>query len=193
MNNLKLTFLSLALLVCTAMQTYGQNPETGDPAPDFKAISDMGHDWHLQDYLGKNYIVMFFYPAAMTGGCTRQACGFRDNADELKKLGAIVVGISGDKVENLPLFKEAHDLNFDLLSDAEGSIAKSYGVPSREGGSIVRNIGGRDLTLSRDVTTSRWTFIIDKEGKIMYKNADVNVDQDPENVINAIKDHLASR
>jgi thioredoxin-dependent peroxiredoxin len=189
----KITLSSLALLISMATLVYAQTPEAGDSAPDFKAISDMGNEWQLKDHLGKNYVVMFFYPAAMTGGCTRQACGFRDNAEALKELGAVVVGISGDKVENLPLFKEAHDLNFDLLSDADGTIAKSYGVPLREGGSIVRNIGGKDFTLSRDVTTSRWTFIIDKDGKIMYKNADVNVDQDPENVINAIKDHLASR
>lgn len=193
MKALKTIFTSIGLLICLATMLYAQTPETGDPAPDFTAISDTGKEWQLKEHLGKNFVVMFFYPAAMTGGCTRQACGFRDNAEALKALGAVVVGISGDKVENLPLFKDAHDLNFDLLSDADGSIAKSYGVPLREGGSIVRTIGGRDLTLSRDITTSRWTFIIDKDGKIMYKNADVNVDQDPENVINAINDYLASK
>ncbi|MCC5929879.1 MAG: peroxiredoxin [Cyclobacteriaceae bacterium] len=191
---IRLTILAgFYLFVCTAFQLYAQTPEKGDPAPDFKATTDMGNEWRLKDHMGKNYVVMFFYPAAMTGGCTRQACGFRDNAQVLKDLGAVVVGISGDKIENLPLFKEAHELNFDLLSDASGTIARSYGVPIRDGGSIVRNIDGKDFTLLRDVTTARWTFIIDKDGKIMYKNADVNVDQDPENVINAIKDHLASR
>jgi peroxiredoxin Q/BCP len=67
--------------------------------------------------MGKKVVVVYFYPAAMTGGCTKQACSFRDDKAVLEALDAIVIGISGDEVQSLQYFKEAHSLNFPLLSD----------------------------------------------------------------------------
>jgi peroxiredoxin Q/BCP len=161
--------------------------ETGNKAPGFKAIDDTGQTWKLSDHIGKKIIVLYFYPAAMTGGCTKQACGYRDNKNMLSALNTIVVGVSGDEVQNLKWFKEAENLNFPLLSDADGKIAKKYGVPVRDGGAIVRNINGTDQNLTREITTARWTFIIDMDGKIAYKNSEVKAAEDSRQVIEIIK------
>jgi peroxiredoxin Q/BCP len=99
----------------------------------------------------------------------------------------MVIGISGDKVDNLKYFKEAHNLNFPLLADPDGSIARKFGVQTKEGGSIVRNIGGTDITLERGITESRWTFIIDKKGNIVYKNTEVNAAEDSKQTLEVIK------
>jgi len=98
-----------------------------------------------------------------------------------------VVGVSGDNVEGLKLFKKAENLNFTLLSDESGEIAKSFGVPTRDGGKITKEIDGRSYDLVRGTTASRWTFIIDKNGKIVSKNEQVDVEKDTEEVLNFIK------
>lgn len=159
----------------------------GDKAPTFEAKDANGKDWKSSDYIGKKILVVYFYPAAMTGGCTKQACSFRDDKKDLMDLGAEVVGISGDRVSNLKIFKKVHNLNFILLSDNTGTIAKKFGVPMKEGGSIKRTVDGQEITMTRDVTTSRWTFIIDKEGNIIYKNTKVNAANDSEDVFAFIK------
>lgn len=161
--------------------------EVGDKAPSFSAKNDTNQMWNSDEYIGKKVVVVYFYPAAMTGGCTKQACAFRDDKEELDKVGAMVVGISGDEVANLKYFKEAHNLSFPLLSDPDGSIARKFGVQVKDGGSIVRTIGGQDITLERGVTTARWTFIIDKNGKIAYKNTEVNAAEDSKQSIEVIK------
>lgn len=184
MKNLYYTILALLFI---AVSTAFAQLETGDPAPSFQCTDDMGNSWNSDDYYGSKVIVLYFYPAAMTGGCTKQACSFRDDKSELDKLGAMVVGISGDDVENLKYFKEAHNLNFPLLSDPDGQVAGKFGVPVRDGGSIVRNIGGSDITLERGITTSRWTFIIDQSGKVVYKNTEVDAEADSKNTIAVIK------
>lgn len=161
--------------------------EIGDKAPHFSAIDDADQTWTSSDYFGKKILIVYFYPAAMTGGCTKQACAFRDDKSTFDDLDAIVIGISGDAVENLKYFKEAHNLNFPLLADPDGNIAKKFGVNIKEGGSIIRNIDGNDITLTRGITTSRWTFIIDKNEKIAYKNTEVNAEEDSKQTIEVIK------
>lgn len=163
------------------------NLEIGDPAPEFEAISADGDVWQSNDYTGEKILVVYFYPAAMTGGCTAQACSFRDDRTTLNEMGAEVVGISGDTVSNLQVFKKANKLNFPLLSDADGSIARSFGVPVGDGGSITREVDGEEVELAREVTTSRWTFIIDRDGKIVYKDTEVDAAGDSRAVISAIK------
>jgi peroxiredoxin Q/BCP len=169
-----------------SMVSYAQ-VEKGDPAPDFILKDDQGKAWSSSDFFGKKVVVVYFYPAAMTGGCTKQACSFRDDKSKLDALDAMVIGISGDEVGNLKYFKEAHELNFPLLSDPNGEIAKKFGVPIKDGGSIVRNIGGNDITLDRGVTTSRWTFVIDKNRKIAYKNTNVDAAADSQTAIEVIE------
>ncbi len=161
--------------------------EVGSKAPNFKALDEDGNAWKLSNYTGNKIIVLYFYPAAMTGGCTKQACGYRDNKSMLSALNTMVVGISGDEVRNLKWFKEAENLNFPLLSDGQGKIAAKYGVPVKPGASIVRNIDGQDQNLTREVTTARWTFIIGLDGKIVYKNSEVNAADDSRQIIEAIK------
>lgn len=163
----------------------------GDKAPEFKAVADNGTTWDLKEHVGNDYIVVYFYPGAMTSGCTRQACAYRDKQKDLEAADVTVVGISGDKVENLKLFKKAENLNFTLLSDDKGEIAKAYGVPVGAGNSFKKVIDGTEFDVTRDVTAKRWTFVIGKDGKVIYKNDAVNADQDTEEVLNFIRNHSA--
>jgi peroxiredoxin Q/BCP len=160
-----------------------KNLSLGDKIPLFKATADDGSTWDISKYIGKDYIIVYFFPAAMTSGCTKQACSYRDHQGDLTSADAIVVGISGDKPENLKLFKRAESLNFPLLSDAKGNIANSFGVPAGEGASIKRTVGGVEHDLVRDLTIKRWTFIAGKDGKIIYKNEAVDAEKDTEEVL----------
>jgi thioredoxin-dependent peroxiredoxin len=165
----------------------GQNKlTTGDIAPLFSAPSDDDKVWNLQDYMGKKNIVLYFYPAAMTGGCTKQACSYRDHLDDLGNADAIVVGISGDDVAALKVFKKAQNLNFPLLSDHDGKIATLYGVPVGAGGTITRKIDDLDVVLNRGVTAQRWTYIIGKDGKVKYINTQVDAENDYKTVLQAL-------
>jgi peroxiredoxin Q/BCP len=174
----------LAILPVSAQQMLN----VGDKAPEFQAPADDGSTWNIKKFLGKEYIVVYFYPAAMTSGCTKQACSYRDNQDNLKSAGIVVVGISGDRAEDLRLFKKADNLNFTLLSDEKGKIAEKFGVPVSEGGSVKRTVDGTEHELVRGVTEKRWTFVIGKEGKIIYKNESVNPEKDSEEVLGFIKE-----
>ncbi len=155
----------------------------GDKVPLFKATADDGSTWDVNKFIGKDYIVIFFFPGAMTSGCTKQACSYRDHQNELGSVNGIVVGISGDNIENLRLFRQAEKLNFPLLSDEKGEIAGAFGVPTGEGASIMRTVGGIEHELVRDITIKRWTFIVGKDGKIIYKNDAVNPEKDTEEVL----------
>lgn len=179
---LLLSLLLIAGFMSTA-NAQGIVLEVGDTAPVFEAPSDDGTTWRSEDHVGDGYLVVYFYPAAMTGGCTDQACTYRDNRSRLQELGATVVGISGDRVENLRIFKRANQLNFTLLSDSPGEIAHAFGVPVRDGATISAEDGGQSVELTRDVTTARWTFIIAPDGTIAYKAQDVSPSGDGEAVI----------
>jgi len=174
--------LTISLFFITAVSAQ-QGLNIGEKAPEFRAQADDGSVWDIDKFLGKSNIVVYFYPAAMTGGCTKQACAYRDNQQALHSADAVVVGISGDKVENLKLLKQAEKLNFALLSDEKGEIAKAFGVPLGEGGTIKRTVEGSEFDLLRGVTAKRWTFIIGKDGKIVYKNETVNAEKDTEEVL----------
>jgi len=185
MKKLIFTFLIGVLI---ASPGFSQNTlQIGDKAPDIKTIADNGAKWKSKKYKGKKFIVVYFYPAAMTGGCTKQACAYRDFQSEIESAEAIVVGVSGDNVQGLKLFKEAYDLNFPLLTDINGEIADKFGVPRRDGGTITKEINGQSFDLVRGVSTSRWTFIIDKKGEIAYINNKVDATKDTEEVLNFIK------
>jgi thioredoxin-dependent peroxiredoxin len=176
-------FISLAIGMTNP--THAQ--DVGDPAPVFQAVADDGELWQSADHVGQSILVVYFYPAAMTGGCTDQACSFRDNRSTLQELGAEVVGVSGDRVENLRMFKRANRLNFPLLSDSTGDVARAFGVPLRDGGTITREIDGERIELTRDVTASRWTFIIDRDGTITHKGVDVDPAGDGEAVLEIVR------
>ena len=191
---MRVQLFAIALIIFFSFKVSDkQGLSVGDKAPSFKAFADDGSLWDIQNILGDKIIVVYFYPAAMTGGCTKQARSYRDYREDLLSAGVEVVGVSGDKVQNLMLFKQAENLNFTLLSDEKGDIAKAFGVPVGDGATIKRTIGGTEHELVREVTTRRWTFIVGKNGKIIYKNDSVQAENDAEEVLNFIRLRTSSR
>ncbi|MFD7712814.1 peroxiredoxin [Streptomyces sp. NPDC059785] len=100
----------------------------GDRVEDFALPDETGAERRLSDLLGDGPVVLFFYPAALSTGCTAQACHFRDLAAEFAAAGARPVGISGDAVERQQEFADRHSLGFPLLSDPEGTVRERFGV-----------------------------------------------------------------
>jgi peroxiredoxin Q/BCP len=149
--------------------------EVGDRAPAFEALNEEGRTWQSSKHVGNKIIVLYFYPGDFTPGCTAQAQKFRDNMNKISDLGAEVIGVSGDSTATHALFKQAHHLNFSLLADEDGSLAKQFGVPVGPGGEVrTKDADKKLLTLKRNVTTARWTFVIGLDGKIAYKNTKVD-------------------
>lgn len=126
----------------------------------------------LKDLKGKN-VVLFFYPKAMTKGCTIESCGFRDKTADLAKLDTVVIGISTDKVEDQLKFTEKESLNFPLFADPEKKVTKAFGVLNKNGNAM------------------RWTFIIDKEGVVRKIFEKVTPAEHPQEVIDYIKKNLS--
>jgi len=161
--------------------------KVGDRAPAFEGTDDQGRAWKSADRVGKKYLVVYFYPGDFTPGCIRQAQSFRDNMNLLAAKGVEVVGISGDATRTHELFKKIQKLNFTLLADDEGALARKFGVPVGKGGQVrTKDAGGNPVTLKRDVTLARWTFIIGKDGKIAYRNTRVSPAQDSKQVVDFI-------
>ena len=197
--------VALTVLFTAAFATADDKPviedtpvslEVGDEAPVFEGENDQGKKWKSSDSVGKKYLVVYFYPADFTTGCTRQAELWRDNLNALNDQGIDVIGVSGDSVGNHKLFKEAWKLNFTLIADEEADIAKIFGVPSRRGGKVrprgpdrkpLTDDDGNPLWLERKVTFARWTFVIGKDGKIVYKNTQVRPTKDSQQVLEFIQ------
>lgn len=182
-------FSGLMATLMLAISVQAQETETvelqvGDPAPDFGATDDQGQVWRSADRAAGKYAVVYFSPGDFTGGCSRQAESFRDQMTALAKQGVEVIGVSGDTVETHRLFKDLYQLNFRLLSDAEGRIARQFGVPFRKGGKarvkfsdgkVCYRPGTRDsLIVRRGATLDRQTFIISPNGMIVDKNIHVD-------------------
>jgi peroxiredoxin Q/BCP len=126
----------------------------GDKAPTFSLPDADGNKVSLADYKGRRVIV-YFYPAASTPGCTKQACDFRDSLAELNEAGLDVVGISPDKPEKLAKFRDAEKLTFPLLSDPERKVLTAYGAYGE------KQMYGRTV---RGVIRS--SFAVNEKGKI---------------------------
>lgn len=105
-----------------------QTLEAGAPAPEFSLPDQNGNTVSLSQFKGKNKVLVYFYPKAMTPGCTTQACSLRDSKAELDALNTVVLGISPDPVKKLKGFEEKKDLNFTLLSDEDHAVADAFGV-----------------------------------------------------------------
>ena len=105
--------------------------ERGDQAPDFELADEDGVPRRLSDLAATGPVVLFFYPAAMTPGCTAESCHFRDLQAEFAAVGAQRVGISADDVEKQKRFSDKHQFDFPLLSDPDGAVATQFGVRRR--------------------------------------------------------------
>jgi peroxiredoxin Q/BCP len=126
----------------------------GDAAPEFTLPDADGHEVALSDYRGR-HVVVYFYPAASTPGCTKQACDFRDNLTELNDAGFAVLGISPDKPAKLAKFRDAEKLTFPLLSDPDRTVLTAYGT-----------YGEKSLYGKTVLGVIRSTFVIDPAGTI---------------------------
>jgi peroxiredoxin Q/BCP len=126
--------------------------QIGDHAPDFTLPTQKtGELFHLQDIIGKSFLVLYFYPKSETVGCTAEACSFRDSYEVFKQAGAEVIGVSSDSEETQQRFASKHKLPFILLSDKGGVLRKMYGVPTTLG-----------------LLPGRVTYVIDKEGVVRH-------------------------
>ncbi len=173
---------ALGLCALAAGPLFAADVNVGDRAPVFESIDDQGKPWKSTEHLGKKVVVLYFYPADFTGGCTKQACGFRDDMQKLLGKDVEVIGISGDSAKNHELFKKHHQLNFTLLADEDGSVAKKFGVPVNKGGEYkVQDLN--NLVIKRGVTIQRWTFVIGKDGKVLYKNTKVAAANDSKDIL----------
>ena len=148
----------------------------GSAAPAFSARDQNGNKVSLKDFKGKNHIVLYFYPKAMTPGCTVQACGLRDSKKELAELGAVALGLSPDPASRLKKFENKEDLNFRLLSDEGHEIADKYGIWG------LKKFMGREF-----MGIIRTTFVIDKKGKLIHIMDKVRTKTHHDDVIKILK------
>ena len=131
-------------------------PKLGNLAPAFTLKDQNGDDISLKDFRGEKHVVLYFYPKAMTPGCTVQACGLRDSLQSLEQSEAVALGVSPDPVARLKKFEEKEGLNFTLLSDENHALADKYGVWG------LKKFMGREF-----MGINRTTFIIDKQGRLV--------------------------
>ena len=128
--------------------------KAGEPAPEFTLPDADGLPTSLKDFRGRRVIV-YFYPAAMTAGCTTQACDFRDNLSELDGAGVTVIGISPDPVAKLARFRDEQDLTFPLLSDVDRTVLDAYGA-----------YGEKKLYGKTVIGVIRSTFVVGADGRV---------------------------
>jgi peroxiredoxin Q/BCP len=132
--------------------TVAATPKVGEKAPLVAGKNQDGKDWKLSDSIGKKVVLLYFYPKDNTPGCTKEACGLRDQMGDLKKDGVEVIGVSFDSSESHQKFIQRYNLNFPLLADTDGKIADAYGVRREPGKNIARRV----------------SFLIGKDGKIIH-------------------------
>jgi thioredoxin-dependent peroxiredoxin len=145
----------------------GGKVKVGDKAPSFTSVDESGKTWKSADHVGKKVVVLYFYPADFTGGCTSQACGYRDEIEKAGSKDVEIVGVSGDSPKTHAMFKTHHKLPFTLLADEKGDVAKLFGVPAGKGGeSPTIDAEGQKGKAPRGVTIQRWTVVIDKAGTV---------------------------
>ena len=150
----------------------------GKTAPKFTLLNQKGERVALKDFVGKN-VVLYFYPKAMTPGCTTQACGIRDFKKKFAAANTVIWGISPDSAERLEKFYQKEGLNFDLLSDPDHGVAEKYGAWG------LKKFMGREYE-----GVLRQSFIIGPEGKIRHHMPKVNTKTHHEDVLTWISKHL---
>ena len=154
-------------------------PKIGNLAPAFTLLDEDEKKISLKDFKDKKNVVVYFYPKALTPGCTTQACAIRDSKKKFDKAGTIILGISPDAPKKLMNFVEKKDLNFTLLSDVDHKIAEKYGVWG------LKKFMGREY-----MGVHRMTFIIGKDGRLKHIMEKVNTKTHHEDVLEYIKENL---
>ena len=154
-------------------------PKVGNMAPAFSLKNEAGEKVSLKDFKGKKNVVLYFYPKAMTPGCTVQACGIRDTKKEFEKLDTVVLGVSPDPVNRLEKFIEKQKLNFSLLSDEDHAVADKYG-----------SWGPKKFMGKEYDGILRQTFIIGKDGRLKHIMDKVKTKTHHDDVISYIKENL---
>lgn len=147
----------------------------GDKAPPFTVATNGGGKVSLSDFKGK-HVILYFYPKDDTPGCTKEACAFRDHWDDFKKAGAVILGVSTDKVKSHDKFVEKYKLPFTLLADEDKSIVNAYGV-----------WGPKTFMGVKYTGTFRVTFLIGPDGKIKKIWPKVKPAEHAEEVLAALK------
>jgi peroxiredoxin Q/BCP len=166
MKSLFLTVLTIATLTFNVL---ADPIAVGAIAPRVAGTDQDGKEVKLEALYKRGIVLVFFYPKANTGGCTKEVCGIRDNFDELKKTGLQIVGVSMDKVEAQKSFVDKQNLKFSLLADPEGLIVKAFGVPEIKPG-----------------LAKRQSFLV-LDGRVVWRDLDVN----PETHADAVKAAVA--
>jgi peroxiredoxin Q/BCP len=140
-------FTALVILGSVTLQA---RPQIGDPAPQFEGTDQNTNTVKLADYLGKKNVLLYFYPKDFTGGCTKEACGFRDRLGDLAQENVAVIGVSFDTSESHFNFAQKYNLKFPLVADTAGIIANAYGTKME-----LKNL------------SKRVSFLIGTDGKII--------------------------
>ncbi|MGI8602683.1 MAG: peroxiredoxin [Verrucomicrobiales bacterium] len=169
---LKALFSILGVVALTAaflLSTTQANPvEIGTDAPKVKAVDQDGKTVDFGEVYKKNLTLVYFYPKADTPGCTKEACSLRDAFAKLAEKGITVLGVSMDKPEAQKAFKEKYNLPFTLIADEGGKVVNAFGVP-----------------VNRLSFPSRQSFLIDKSGKIVWRDLNASTDQQAADVLAA--------
>ena len=147
----------------------------GQEAPDFELPDQSGQPVRLSSFRGRK-VVLYFYPKASTPGCTTQACGIRDHAQDYAAAGAVVLGVSPDPVKAVKKFAEKQHLNFELLADEDHAVTETYGVW------VEKSMYGKTYW-----GASRTTFVIDEDG-IVRKAFKANPETHDEDVLAALQE-----
>lgn len=163
----KMRFFSILLLVPFLLAL-----SAGDPAPNFSAKNQEGKLVQLSDFKNK-FVLIYFYPKDDTPGCTKEACSFRDQYTEIKKMNAVVLGVSRQDAKSHQQFRSKHRLPFDLLVDSDGALAKSMGVD----------------TMPIIGLTKRKSLLIGPDGKVIRFYQDVDPSTHTQEVLKDIKAH----
>ena len=148
--------------------------QTGDMAPNFTLPSSSGSDVTLSDLKGRK-VVLYTYPKDDTPGCTVEACGFRDGLGSIEGAGAVVLGMSADGIDSHHEFIGKYNLNFELLSDEDNSVIKTYGA-----------WGEKEVRGQKMIGIIRMTFLIDEEGRVQNVWPQVTPDGHADEVLEAI-------
>lgn len=152
-------------------------PKVGNVAPAFTLTDQDGNKISLKQFRDSQNVVLYFYPKAMTPGCTVQACGLRDSQAALKRLDTVVLGVSPDPVARLAKFNEKQDLNFTLLSDEDHAVAEKYGVWG------LKKFMGRE-----SMGILRTTFVIGKDGRLKHVMDKVKTKSHHDDVVALIRE-----